>query len=96
MHRAKPQLEGFSLKMLPHDWWGSCHEVTEGGAKQKLCVVLLSINAMLCIAPPYDSLAILALACTPNILLVVSLATARQLPHYRGAASSSDCSKWRP
>jgi hypothetical protein len=34
---------------------------------------------MLCIAPPYDSLAILALACTPNILLVVSLAYARQL-----------------
>ena len=27
---------------------------------------------MLCIAPPYDSLAILALACTPNLLLVVS------------------------
>ncbi len=39
---------------------------------------------MLRIAPPYDSLAILALACTPNILLVVSLAYARQLPRKAG------------
>ncbi len=39
---------------------------------------------MLRIAPPYDSLAILALACTPNILSVVSLAYARQLPRLAG------------
>ncbi|MBR4329355.1 MAG: hypothetical protein IKP71_05835, partial [Candidatus Riflebacteria bacterium] len=40
--------------------------------------------AKLRFAPPYDSLAILALACTPNLLLVVSLAYARQLPRIAG------------
>ena len=64
------------MSFNPRDW---------GRAKRSLALRKSSMyqrNALHC--SPYDSLAILALACTPNILLVVSLAYARQLPRIAG------------
>ncbi len=32
---------------LPHEWWGSCHVVTEGAAMQSIAVTLQFINYQL-------------------------------------------------